>query len=341
MLTYTDSEVSIGKELERVIVDNGFVINRSKVRLCTPNQRHEVTGLTINKFPNVKRFYIRHIQSMLYAWEKFGEEPAKKHYEKKYADTHRLRASNSLPSFRYVLQGKINYLKMVRGKADPIYRKLAYRYSICIGKPKKFLQEDGYDKITNALYVLYNHVDENHGTAFMLKGVGLVTCNHVVESLKVGQDINGLLDVYSGNNPEKTLTLEIVEKFSNDDIAILKIIDKEKKEHLQYNLQLSDNLKFKTGDKITIWGFPEHLKGDSPYYESCAITQEKKNYLEIKNVYMISGTVVHGMSGGPVLNQANEVIGIIAFGRENISEAKKTIFNGFIPWRIPLKKTKV
>lgn len=49
----------VGSELERIINENGFVVNPSKVRLQSSNQRQEVTGIVVNKFPNVKREFVK------------------------------------------------------------------------------------------------------------------------------------------------------------------------------------------------------------------------------------------------------------------------------------------
>lgn len=58
ILYYVDSDLIVGKHLNEIIEANGFKINFNKVRLTNPNMRMEVTGLTINEFPNVKRKYI-------------------------------------------------------------------------------------------------------------------------------------------------------------------------------------------------------------------------------------------------------------------------------------------
>ena len=63
-----------------IIKENGFNINEKKVRLQSRGNHQEVTGLTTNQFPNVKRTYVRQIRAMLHAWAKFGLEAAEKEY---------------------------------------------------------------------------------------------------------------------------------------------------------------------------------------------------------------------------------------------------------------------
>lgn len=90
------------------------------MRLQIRNQRQEVTGLTVNKYPNVKRQYVRQIRGMLHAWRKFGLQNAEdeyfSRYDKKYRGPYKER-----PSFKYIVKGKIEYLGMVRGTSDWIY----------------------------------------------------------------------------------------------------------------------------------------------------------------------------------------------------------------------------
>ena len=60
-----------GDQLEQVIKQNGFNINRSKIWLSGQNRRQEVTGITVNEFPNLSRKFTNQIRAMLHAWRKF------------------------------------------------------------------------------------------------------------------------------------------------------------------------------------------------------------------------------------------------------------------------------
>lgn len=124
----TDGQLEVGDELGEIISTNSFEINRDKVTLRNKDRRQIVTGLVINKFPNVRREYVRKIRAMLHAWEKFGLEAAETEFLSRY---HNNRLRNPLrepPSFKRVVQGKIDYLGMVRGKNNPIY--LHFRHKL-------------------------------------------------------------------------------------------------------------------------------------------------------------------------------------------------------------------
>jgi RNA-directed DNA polymerase len=120
-------QMEVGSELRRVIEENGFEINPDKVRLQTRKYcRQEVTGLTVNEFPNVRRKYVRQIRAMLHAWEKFRLEAAQEEFSERWDDKHRDPQKGS-PSFKQVVKGKIEFLGMVRGKDDHIYLRFCHQ----------------------------------------------------------------------------------------------------------------------------------------------------------------------------------------------------------------------
>jgi RNA-directed DNA polymerase len=124
------SRLVVGHRLRGIIEQsNGFKINEDKVRLQHKSQHQEVTGLTVNKFPNVKRKLVRQISSMLHVWDKFGLESANQKYNEQYiqelnsckADGYKPPSFKDLASFKEILRGKINFLGMVKGKDNPTY----------------------------------------------------------------------------------------------------------------------------------------------------------------------------------------------------------------------------
>ncbi|MBW4542280.1 MAG: reverse transcriptase family protein [Myxacorys chilensis ATA2-1-KO14] len=117
-----DLESLLGEELILTVWDNGFEINENKIRLQHKNNHQGVTGLTVNRFPNVNRDYVRKINSMLYIWQEFGLASAQKGYIEKYNEKSG-KFNEEIPLFQEVLRGKINFLGMVRGKDNEIYLK--------------------------------------------------------------------------------------------------------------------------------------------------------------------------------------------------------------------------
>lgn len=122
-----DRHVRVGDELSSIIDENGFKINQQKVRLQTRNKRQEVTGLTTNKFVNVNRKFIRQIRAMLHAWERYGYKAAAEEYHQKYCYKQPDKSYKTLPPFRQVIKGKIEFVGMVRGRENEIYIKFNNR----------------------------------------------------------------------------------------------------------------------------------------------------------------------------------------------------------------------
>lgn len=125
--TEDGDKLLLGDRLLGIIAENGFNINEKKVRLQVRGNHQEVTGLTTNESPNVKRTYVRQIRAMLHAWAKFGLEAAEKEYYQKYEDKVKFSLKKKA-SFSQVIKGKIEFLGMVKGKDDFLYQKMLKSY---------------------------------------------------------------------------------------------------------------------------------------------------------------------------------------------------------------------
>src|SRR5690606_714831 len=148
-----DGEARPGHALTHIIEENGFLINYDKVRLCSKQSRMEVTGLTVNEFPNVKRKYIRQISSMLHAWRKHGYELAEKEFNELYDSKYR--PSSKEKSLLYVLKGKLAFLKSVKSDRDPVYIKLATQFNCLVSDEHKFKIKEISDPEKNAISALW------------------------------------------------------------------------------------------------------------------------------------------------------------------------------------------
>lgn len=124
-----DGVIHLGSELIQIICENNkFSINSNKIRLRDTRSRQEVTGLTVNKFPNVNRKYIRQIRAMMHDWDINGLDAAQEKYRTKYHSKHRYYDKREI-MFRDVVLGKIEFVGMVRGKKDTLYLKLLSQMS--------------------------------------------------------------------------------------------------------------------------------------------------------------------------------------------------------------------
>jgi len=115
------------KEMERIISVESFTINSKKVRLQNQAFRQEVTGLIVNEKVNVRKRYIKQIRMWLYLWEKYGIVVANEKFINDYK-TDKGHVKKGIPDIVNVLDGKLEYLKMVKGEKDPTYQKLLKRF---------------------------------------------------------------------------------------------------------------------------------------------------------------------------------------------------------------------
>ncbi|RSK71173.1 RNA-directed DNA polymerase [Burkholderia pseudomallei] len=236
-----DGALVVGSELRAIIVDkHHFKINAAKTRLSDRTRRMEVTGLTINRFPNVPRIFIDRVRGALRAWETYGYENAEKvwharvaaaatgPYEKK--PWKRQTRAGGPPALKNVLWGKLLYLRMVRGKDDLIYTRLAERYNAAVLNeqaagafvaatlPVEPVVRDK-SNVLDACFVLEWYGDYSsptlgeemvggQGTAFVYRELNLlVTCSHVFEwSGKIGK-VDAEIDINDPCIATKTLQL--------------------------------------------------------------------------------------------------------------------------------------
>lgn len=131
------------KELERIITDQGFVINDKKTRLQKRSVRQEVTGVTVNEKLNVTQSYVREIRALLYIWERYGYFDAVSKFLPRYKKTRK--SSRQTPDLINVISGKLLYLKMVKGEDDPVYLRLSQKFDILAAKisDPKFTSNSG------------------------------------------------------------------------------------------------------------------------------------------------------------------------------------------------------
>lgn len=149
--------IELSPHLIDILCREGFRINRHKTRLLNGNMRKEVTGITINEFPNVKRNYINSVFGMIYSWKKFGYENAQAAYCAKYLN---MRGGSGIKakSYRSVIVGRISYIAHIRGWDDVVVYKLCRKYCECDNNPPKKIGEIG--DMTKEYDVFIGHASE-------------------------------------------------------------------------------------------------------------------------------------------------------------------------------------
>ena len=135
---YADEEFK--KELKRIIEeDQKLIINPKKTRLQKAGFRQEATGLIVNDKVNVRRRYVKQIRMWLYYWEKYGYEKAEQIFKRDYL-TDKGHVKKPKACLVNVLDGKLEFLKMVKGNDDGTYKGLNARFEKLIGHEDPFNQ---------------------------------------------------------------------------------------------------------------------------------------------------------------------------------------------------------
>lgn len=127
------------KELERIITDQHFTINGKKTRLQKRGTRQEVTGIILSEKLNVSQKYVRDIRNILYIWERYGYKVAESKFLPKYKEA-KGHVKKGNPNLDNVLDGKLMYLKMVKGEDESVYHRLYAKFQSLVGQmhdPKK------------------------------------------------------------------------------------------------------------------------------------------------------------------------------------------------------------
>ena len=138
-------------ELERLIHEEKLTINPKKTRLQKRGYQQEVTGLIVNDKVNVRRKYVKEIRKWLYLWEKYSYEKAQMYFEAAYKSD-KGHVKEGSPDLANVLEGKLNFMKMVKGEDNKAYEKLRSRFDTLQPKP---LQQPKRNNVTqNINYIL-------------------------------------------------------------------------------------------------------------------------------------------------------------------------------------------
>jgi RNA-directed DNA polymerase len=312
-----------GPRLVRVVRRNGFELNHSKIRLSSPSQRQEVTGLVVNEKVNVTREFIREVRAMLHNLRKVEIEECQRIYESKYSSKRHRSPSSRVPLFLWVLQGKLDYIGMIRGKEDWIYRSFLKQLAEMVPSIDVPVIKDEIDKLFEHVWVVNLEDAEGYprqGTAFVLRGTGLVTASHVLGKGKFQK-----LTI-SSSDGSNVFDARVLKRDGTLDLAILEA----PKMPVDGGLERS-RLEPRRKMPITVLGFPNHNVGESGRFDEGIITGFKPNPFGGKDLFLINRQIITGQSGGPILDAASKVIGVVQRGGRDNEEAAATDFHAGIP----------
>jgi S1-C subfamily serine protease len=318
IVVFGDGIASPGHELTQIIRDNGFRINYGKVRLASRTMRMEVTGLTVNRRLNVRRRYVRQVSAMLHAWEKFGYAAAEQEFNERYSSGHR--PSGQPRSFAHVLRGKLSFLRSIRGPRDAIFNKLARRYNHLVASSG--LRFDIFDppqperEAAAALWVLESIDPEDvphWGTGFLVDGVGIVTCAHVVSM--GGRPYRTTAFKWDNVSPEP---VEVILCDSERDIAVCRLDSAERESGIVFS-----SAEIRPGLAVKLMGFPDYGYGDSPVVADARVLRTFIRHAVTE--FEIDTPIREGNSGGPVVDEDGNLVGVAHRGATGMTGRNSAI----------------
>ncbi len=145
------------------------------------------------------------------------------------------------------------------------------------------------------------------GTGFVYwkKGI-LVTCNHVIK------DSTAILIRFPDTPGETFINAQVVIRDEEHDLALLKFEDDVKEP-----LEQGNEKEVKEGIPVLIAGYPLNISSLTAHQGILSgITKDATG----TTVFLIDGTVNSGNSGGPLMNQKGQVIGVVNAKRREQSD---------------------
>lgn len=185
-----------------------------------------------------------------------------------------------------------------------------------------------YDTVTilDNIYVIESEEGLIQGTAFHLKNTGLITCDHCVRSDETGKVFTDL-KIFKGSNFNKKISVTVQKSNPDLDIAILTFENEESLTTMGLDIGDSDSLK--NMDHIAIAGFPNYNFGDNGIF-SPGLIIGFRTYSGVRHL-LVNTPLISGNSGGPAINNQNQVIGIAVTGADKMSKAHETEKHCIIP----------
>jgi S1-C subfamily serine protease len=280
----------LAPELRAAFLTNGFVVHPEKAHYADKNSRRIVTGVKINAGLNVDRRYVRRLRAMLNSIETGGLADAQGRHG----------AGGGKGSLAAHLRGKIAYVAHLKGQTDPVVRSLAQRYNKSFSSSPIKLTPTADERRDRSVWVVEH--PEHYGTAFFLAHVGLVTAAHCVGGLTE-------VDVLHPSRHTTKFTAKVLHVDEHRDVAILDPSAIPSTEF--YELESASKPVVVT-DAVTAVGYPDWGLGERLNIRSGEVSSLTARFGV--GIIEVTQQLMQGMSGGPILNTAGEVVGIIHKG---------------------------
>jgi S1-C subfamily serine protease len=164
------------------------------------------------------------------------------------------------------------------------------------------------ERIFRAIWVLECEETFRQGTAFMLAGVGLITCRHV---------LGGKTQAFHRDDFSKKYQVKILAEDKTLDLAVLGIDAPASAELVaRYSPELVQ------GEQIAVAGYPNYNWGDTGTLFP-GVVGGFHMFHSIRSP-LISAPIIQGASGGPILDTKGKVVGVAVKGAKHTDETNST-----------------
>ena len=279
----------LATELINAIKSNGFVINAEKSHYADKHARRIVTGLKINELINVDRRFVRNLRAAIHSIEQTGLVIAQAKFDAKFG------SGKSLKSH---LAGKVSWLAFIKGQTDPLVRSIVLRFNRCFPDSTLKVEMTESEKLYRSVWVV-EHEGElgTQGTCFFLQDVGLVTAAHCVQNIDN-------VEIYHPSKPSNKFGAKVVRRHEHRDLALLEPTLPETE---YFSLLCAESI-VGVEAPTTALGYPGYGPGDKLNIRSGTVsslpTKQGVQYIEVTQ------KIGPGMSGGPLVDSSQHVIGI-------------------------------
>lgn len=155
-------ESTFRTELARILAVEGFEMNEAKTRVQRSGQRQEVTGLVVNRRVNVCRHYVRSLRAVLHVWRRYGYDAALAALLRHDRVVPERRGRRRLPDLTRVVEGRLLFVRQVRGTADPLYARLQAAFDALVASMSVQKCENG---LTFVWTVPLEQFEKHYGAA--------------------------------------------------------------------------------------------------------------------------------------------------------------------------------
>ena len=318
-------DLTLCPDFSNIIEDNGFSLNPQKTHISFKSDRQTVTQIIVNKKCNIPREVYRSLRVLFYNWKKNGWQYAANEYAKFIINHHYISFKNDINDsmlanerlFKKHIRGRLAYYTMIDAQnsipSAPL-TKLWEMYQQCTEErvPMSFIESNVFQLEISYDYIADGKLENftSSSTGFLTEK-GLFTCVHGLKELNLNYNIpeNTCVEVMlhsrkNSRNIPDTIPVKDFILCEEDDIAFYPYRNTKPLSNLKINFNYFPQLY----EHVTGYGVPGEEK------DVCHIESTVNSFKLSKSCVQITPTFYKGMSGGPVLNARQEVIGIIIKG---------------------------